>query len=93
MLCSVCTCVVRRAHIAEYKHNTISPTTEDDDKLHRSCEMGARNVDMNPVVDALLGVRLMIAGEVDDSDDGLPQVWGGGGSRHRAGVQASRAML
>jgi len=32
----------------------------DDDKLHRSCEMGARNVDMNPVVDALLGVRLMI---------------------------------
>ena len=39
------------------------------------CEIGAWNVDMVLDVDALLGVRLTIAREVDDSDDGLPQVW------------------
>jgi len=74
---------IQTQHNKPYHTTSKRNSNGDDGKLHRSCEIGARNVDMNLDVDALLGVRLMIAREVDDSDDGLPQVsaWRGGGSR------------
>ena len=86
---------IQTQHNKPYHTTSKRYSNGDDCKLHRSGEIGARNVDMHLDVDALLGVRLMIAREVDDSDDGLPQVsaWRGGGVLDGTSCRSSRAML